>query len=95
MATRTMFTDFDYFMDSINMEAIQKIISMPLEDDEKRTAIAYILSKPLEGISINFPKKAHSTTYARLLMARGIEVDVVSQSLEITIKTLNKYKGVK
>jgi hypothetical protein len=28
-------------------------------------------------------------------MARGIEVDVVSQSLEITIKTLNKYKGVK
>lgn len=88
-----MFTDFDYFKDSLDLEAIHKIMDMPLTEDEKRIAIGYVITKKLEGISICFPKKNHTTSYAKLLISKGIEISIVAESLEITEKTLKKYKA--
>jgi len=94
MSINERFTDFDYFMEAIDLEAVEKVVNLPIPADEKKIVLAYILSKPLEGTSITFPKKAHSTSYAKVLIARGVDIPIISDKLEITVKTLNKYKVV-
>lgn len=88
-----MFTDFDYFIDSLNLSAIEKVISMPLSDEDKRVALGFVVMKPLEGVSMTFPRKSHLTSFAKLLVEMGADAKVVSLRLEITEKTLRKYKG--
>ena len=92
MSINERVTDFDYFMEAIDLDAVEKVMDLPIPDKEKKTVLAYILSKPLTGISITFPKKAHSTSYAKVLIARGVELPIIADTLELTIKTLNKYK---
>lgn len=85
-----MFTDFDYFIDKFDLEAIAKVISMPLSDEDKRIALGFVIVKPLEGVSMTFPKKNHTTSFARLLLSKGSNAKIVSRHLEITEKTLRK-----
>ena len=94
MSINERLTDFDYFMDAIDLSTIERVMDLPIPDEEKKIVLAYILSKPLEGISITFPKKAHNTSYAKVLIARGVELPIIADTLELTIKTLNKYKVV-
>lgn len=87
-----MFTDFDYFIDSLDLSALETVINMPLNDEEKKVALGYVITKKLEGVNMSFPKKNHATSYAKLLISKGIEVKIVAETLEITEKTLKKYK---
>lgn len=87
-----MFTDFDYFIEKLDLSEIEKVISMPLNDNDKKIALGFVIVKKLEGVSMTFPKKNHSTSFARLLLKRGICTKIVSKRLEITEKTLKKYK---
>lgn len=87
-----MFTDFDYLIESLDMEALEIVLAMPLNEHDKRIALGYVIAKPLKGVQIAFPRKAHSTSYAKLLISHGIEIDEISETLEITTKTLKKYK---
>lgn len=88
-----MFTDFDYFIDSLDLDLIQRAINLPLSEEDRKIALGYVITKQLEGISMCFPKKNHATSYARLMIAQGIELTLISETLEITEKTLKKYKG--
>lgn len=88
-----MFTDFDYFIAKLDLNEIEKVISMPLNEDDKKIALGFVIVKHLEGVSMTFPKKNHSASFARLLLKRGVCTKIVSQRLEITEKTLKKYKA--
>ena len=57
-----MFTDFDYFIDKLDLNEIEKVISMPLSDNDKKIALGFVIVKKLEGVSMTFPKKNHSTS---------------------------------
>lgn len=89
---KTMFTDFDYFIDTLNIEALEKILCMPLTEEEKKVAIGYVIVRPLEGVSMSFPKKNHLTAFAKLLITQGVETKIIANKLEIHERTIKKYK---
>lgn len=85
-------TEFDLFINSLDIAALETAINLPISDDDKRITIGYIITRRLEGININFSKKNHATRYARVLISHGAEIKTVANKLEITEKTLKKFK---
>lgn len=88
--TQTMSTEFEYFYESIDIVKVEKVLSMPLTEEEKRLVLGYVLVRPLEGVRIKFPKKGHTTAFAKMLLEMGADLEEISRSLEITTKTLKK-----
>ena len=85
-------TEFDTFAYNLPMEDLKKLINLDMEEDDKRVAVSYAICKHLEGVSISFPKKAHRTRYATVLLKNGIKAKVVSATMELTLKTVQKLE---
>lgn len=85
-----MSTEFEYFYESINIKNVEKVLSMPLTEEQRQLVLGYVLVRPLEGVRIKFPKKGHTTALAKMLLEIGADIEEVSRSLEITTKTLKK-----
>lgn len=59
--------DFNYLIESVDVDMIHAIASSNIESEDKKTLIAYSIARKLEGITLYLPRKTHRTMYAKIL----------------------------
>lgn len=59
--------DFNYLVESVDVDIIREIASLNIESEDKKTLIAYSIARKLEGVTLYLPKKTHRTMYAKIL----------------------------
>ena len=84
--------DFDLFADSLPLDEIKKVLEMPMNETDLKTAIGYVICRRLEGINIFFPKKAHKNEFAKLLIQEGAQNEDIANNLEVHIKTIKRIQ---